>query len=119
MWDEKSRRWVDQGLLPPPKVRVHHAPAPKLPKPVPIEHQPSWVHEHPNTSVRHVEPQEYTFAPAVWNQKTIDRFEGRNQVVRPGRIDAPPDTTHANVERPPHVDVGPEAPPPEANVPRS
>ena len=133
VWDEKSRRWVDKGV-PPPKgpgrssipgrpveqVRVHHAPAPKLPKPVPIEHQPSWVHEHPNT--RHVdtqEPQEYTFAPAVWNQKTIDRFEGRNQVVRPGRIDAPPDTTHANVERPPHVDVGPEAPPPQANVPRS
>ena len=47
----------------------------------------------------------------------MDRFEGRNEVVRPGRIDAPPDTTHANVERPPHVDVGSEAPPPQANVP--
>ena len=104
---------------PPPvvqqAVRVHHAPAPKLPKAVPIEHQPSWFHEHPKTVMRHVDTQEYTFTP----EKTIDRFEGRNQVVRPGRIDAPPDTTHANVERPPHVDVGSEAPPPQANVPQS
>ena len=97
---------------------VHHAPAPKPPKPVPIEHQPTWVHKHPKTVVPPVDTMHYRFSSTAWDETAVDRFEGRNEVVRPGRIDAPPDTTHANVERPPHVDVGSEAPPPQANVPK-
>jgi hypothetical protein len=35
-------------------------------------------------------------------------------MVRPGRLPEIPVTTHANVELPPHVDTGTEAPPPKA-----
>jgi hypothetical protein len=44
----------------------------------------------------------------------FDRFEGRDEMVRPGRLPEIPVTTHANVELPPHVDTGTEAPPPKA-----
>jgi len=88
---------------------VHHAPAPNA------EVRGS---TSPKTVVPPVDTMHYRFSSTAWDETAVDRFEGRNEVVRPGRIDAPPDTTHANVERPPHVDVGSEAPPPQANVPK-
>jgi hypothetical protein len=70
-----------------------------------IEEQPTWVHSHPRTRFQPM--QEYKFTAAV------ARFEGR-EPVRPRSVQVPNDTTHANVERPPHTDPGPEAPPPRA-----
>jgi hypothetical protein len=80
-----------------------------------IEEQPTWVHNHPRTRFQPM--QEYTFSSAKWNTSAVARFEGR-EPVRPGRVDVPPDTTHANVERPPHVDPGSEAPPSQAVLSR-
>ena len=64
---------------------------------------------HVTTNIKHVEP--YTFSPFTYNEEAFARFEGR-EPVRPRNVQVPEDTTHANVERPPHVDPGTEAPPP-------
>ena len=98
------RRW---GCL---HHAVHHDPI-VITK---IEHQPSWVHEHPSVHIEHVDPEHYRFTPAIYSEAAFDHFEGRNEVVRPGRLPEIPVTTHANVELPPHVDTGTEAPPPKA-----
>ena len=76
-----------------------------------IEEQPTWVHSHPRTRFQPM--QEYKFSTVKWNHAAVARFEGR-EPVRPRSVQVPNDTTHANVERPPHTDPGPEAPPPRA-----
>ena len=74
-----------------------------------IEEQPTWVHSHPRTRFQPM--QEYKFSTIKWDTAAVARFEGR-EPVRPRSVQVPKDTTHANVERPPHVDPGTEAPPP-------
>jgi hypothetical protein len=76
-----------------------------------IEEQPTWVHSHPGTRFQPM--QEYKFRTIKWDTAAVARFEGR-EPVRPRSVQVPNDTTHANVERPPHTDPGPEAPPPRA-----
>ena len=105
---------MGQGKLPGQQTGlplVHHAVHVDKVVVTKIEEQPTWVHSHPRTRFQPM--QEYTFSSAKWNTSAVARFEGR-EPVRPGRVDVPPDTTHANVERPPHVDPGSEAPPPQA-----
>ena len=97
----------DPGTGPLP-VKKHHVVVPDPVVTRKIEDQPTWVHNHPRTRFQPM--QEYTFSSVKWNTGAVARFEGR-EPVRPGRVQVPPDTTHANVERPPHVDPGSEAPP--------
>ena len=89
-------------------------------QPVPLEHLPSWVHEHPKTVLNRTG--DYTFAPFTYDESVFARFEGRHH--EGGKLDAYPKpppalTTHAGVEMPPHVDVSSEHPPPQANVPKT
>ena len=78
---------------------VHHA----------VHHDPivitkiERVHDHPSVHIEHVDPEHYHFTPAIYSEAAFDRFEGRDEMVRPGRLPEIPVTTHANVEtrRPP------------------
>ena len=100
----------DPGTGPLP-VKKHHVVVPDPVVTHKIEHQPTWVHTHPGTSYEPLPS--YTFKSAKWNTSAVARFEGR-EPVRPRSVEVPRDTTHANVERPPHTDPGPEAPMPQA-----
>ena len=61
-------------------------------------------------SPAHALPADAGVSTIKWDTAAVARFEGR-EPVRPRSVQVPRDTTHANVERPPHTDPGPEAPP--------
>lgn len=83
---------------------------------VPVDHQPSWVHD--KTLIKHVSGAPYTFTPYSYNEEAFAKFEGRHyegsHLSRKQQQTQPPLTSHQSVEVPPHVDFSTEAPAPQA-----
>ena len=98
-----------QTLMGRGKIKKHHVVLADKVVQTNIEHQPTWVHEHVTTNIKHVEP--YTFTPFTYNEEAFARFEGRRYQAKPSRVTQPlPQTTHALAEMPPHVAVSTEQP---------